>query len=185
MKRLVLTSAVVLSLGLLAACETATPYQPLHADSQSSGGYSDIKLETDRWRVTFRGNSLTSRETVETYLLYRAAQLTIDQGYDWFEPQQRHTDKSVQVDPGFYGGYGGYGWGWAPYWRYYGYGYGWRGWDPYWGDPFFDTTITEKYEASAEIVMGHGPKPPNDRRAMDAREVMTNLSPHIVLPKAG
>ena len=66
MKRLVLTTAVVLSLGLLAACETATPYQPLHADSKVSGGYSDTKIDTNRWRVMFSGNSLTSRQTVES-----------------------------------------------------------------------------------------------------------------------
>jgi hypothetical protein len=184
MKRFLVTTAAILVLGgALAACETATPYQPLQAGSQTSGGYRDVKLESNRWRVSFSGNTLTSRETVETYLLYRAADLTLAQGYDWFEPETRHTDKKVEVDPGFYGGFG-YGYGWRPYWRYYGgFGYGWRGWDPYWGDPFFDTTVTQKYEASSEIVMGHGPKPADDRRAMDAREVMANLKPHIVLPK--
>jgi hypothetical protein len=185
MKRLIVTTAAILALGgALAACETATPYQPLHAGSQTSGGYSEAKIESNRWRVSFRGNTLTSRDTVETYLLYHAAELTVAQGYDWFEAADRHTDKKVEVypEPGFYGGFG-YGYGWRPYWRHYGFGYGWRGWDPYWGDPFFDTSVTQKYEASAEIVMGHGPKPADDRRAMDAREVMTNLRGHLVLPK--
>ena len=179
MKRLILTTAAILALGgALAACETATPYQPLHAGSGASGGYSDTKIESDRWRVSFRGNSETSREVVETYLLYRAAELTVDQGYDWFEPVDRHTDKKVEVDPGFYGGFG-YGYGWRPYWRRFG-GYGY-GWGP-WGDPFYDENISQKYEAAAEVVMGHGPKPPGDRRAMDAREVMTNLRTHIAPP---
>ena len=185
MKRFLITSAAVfLMAGALAACETATPYQPLHAGSEVSGGYSDLRIDANRWRVSFRGNSLTSRETVETYLLYRAAELTLSEGYDWFETAQRHTDKHVEVDPGpgYYAGWG-YGYGWRPYWRYYGYGYGWRGWDPYWGDPFFDPTVTQKYEASAEIIMGHGPKPADDRRALDAHEVVANLKPHIVLPK--
>jgi len=185
MKRLILGAAAVLVLGgALSACETATPYQPLHAGSQDSGGYGETKIEADRWRVVFHGNSLTSRDTVESYLLYRAAELTVAQGFDWFEPVDRHTDKKVDVEPGpgFYGGFG-YGYGWRPYWRHYGGGYGWRGWDPYWGDPFFDASVTQKYEASTEIVMGHGPKPADDRRAMDAREVMTNLRAHIVTPK--
>jgi hypothetical protein len=186
MRRLIVTTAAILALGgALAACETATPYQPLNAGSRTSGGYSDTKITADRWRVSFRGNTLTSRETVETYLLYRAADLTVAQGFDWFEPVDRHTDKKVEVDPapGFYGGFG-YGYGWRPYWRHYGFGYGWRGWDPYWGDPFFDTTVTQKFEASAEIVMGHGQRPEGDHRAMDAREVMTNLRPHVIPPKA-
>jgi hypothetical protein len=179
MKRLIVTTAAILALGAsLSACETATPYQPLHTGS-APGGYSELRIEPDRWRVSFRGNDVTPRDTVETYLLYRAADLTVSQGFDWFEPVDRHTDKKVSVEPGpgFYGGgfYGGFG-----------YGYGWRrwggGWGPYWGDPFFDTDVTEKFTASAEIVMGHNPKPEGDRRAMDAREVLNNLRTHVVTP---
>ena len=185
MKRLILTLAAVTGLGaILTACETPTPYQPLNPAAAYAGGYSEEKVNDDLWQVTFSGNSLTSRDTVESYLLYRAAELTVAQGFDWFEPVDRHTDKKVDVEPGpgFYGGFG-YGYGWRPYWRHYGGGYGWRGWDPYWGDPFFDASVTQKYEASTEIVMGHGPKPADDRRAMDAREVMTNLRAQIVTPK--
>ena len=36
---------------------------------------------------------MTSRETVETYLLYRAAQLTVERGFDWFEMADRNTEK--------------------------------------------------------------------------------------------
>jgi len=183
MKRLILTAAAVMALGGgLAACETATPYQPLHAGGQTSGGYGETKLESNRWRVFFRGNDATSRDTVETYLLYRAADLTVAQGFDWFEPLDRNTHTKVDVDPGFYGGYG-YGYGWRPYWRRGWGGYGGFGWGGGWGDPYFDTTVSEKYTASAEIVMGHGPKPEGDRRAMDAREVMSNLRSHIATPK--
>lgn len=178
MKRFLLTAAAVLALGGgLVACETATPYQPLHAGGQTSGGYSDIKIESDRWRVMFHGNDSTSRETVETYLLYRAAELTVDQGFDWFEPTERNTNKKVEVDPG--PGFYGYGYGWRPYWRR-----GWGGFGGgYWGDPYFDTTVSEKFTASAEVVMGHGPKPEGDRRAMDAREVLNNLRSHVITPK--
>ena len=34
-----------------------------------------------------------------------------------------------------------------------------------------------------EIVMGHGPKPADDRRGFDARDVIANLSAKIVRPK--
>jgi hypothetical protein len=184
MKRLLIAAAAVAALGGLAACETATPYQPLNPAAASSGGYSDTKLEQDRWRVTFAGNSMTSRETVETYLLYRAAELTVSQGYDWFETVERQTDKhsETQVDP-----IGGpYGYGWRPYWRFHGGGFGWRGWDPYWGDPFWadnvDIQQIDRFETSAEILMHHGPKPLGDRHAFDARDVLSNLSGKIVKP---
>ena len=187
MKKTLLALAAVAALGGLAACQTATPYQPLRPGAVGAGGYSEVRLEQDRWRVTFQGNSLTSRETVESYLLYRAAELTLAQGFDWFETVERKTDKHTetfaQPDPF----YGRYGFGWHPYWRYYGGGFGWRHWDPFWGDPFWadsiDVQTVEKYEASSEIIMRHGPKPASDPRAFDAHDVTANLGPHLVRPK--
>ena len=43
-------------------------------------GFSEQRIEDDRYRITFRGNSSTSRETVENSLLYRAAELTVQTG---------------------------------------------------------------------------------------------------------
>ena len=61
---------------------------------------------------------------METFLLYRAAELTASQGYDWFETEERHTDKDqrtyVDTDP-FYGPGYGYGFGYfRPAWTFYG-----------------------------------------------------------------
>ena len=187
LKSLALLAALGLSIGLT-ACETATPYQPLVKGSAVAGGFSDQQLDADHFRVTFDGNSLTSRETVETYLLYRAAELTLAQGFDWFEMVERHTDKDKRtyVDPDpFYGP--GYAWGyWRPYWSYYGAGFGWRGWDPFWGGPFWadraEVETVQKFKAGAEIAVGHGPKPAGDVRAFDARAVMANLGPKILRP---
>ena len=187
LKSLALLAALGLSIGLT-ACETATPYQPLVKGSAVAGGFSDQQLDADHFRVTFDGNSLTSRETVETYLLYRAAELTVAQGFDWFEMVERHTDKDKRtyVDPDpFYGP--GYAWGyWRPYWSYYGAGFGWRGWDPFWGGPFWadraEVETVQKFKAGAEIAVGHGPKPAGDVRAFDARAVMANLGPKILRP---
>ena len=68
---------------MIAACATPTPYQPIGArGTGASGGFSDVRLAENRYRVTFAGNSLTTRERVETYLLYRAAELTVQQGFD-------------------------------------------------------------------------------------------------------
>jgi hypothetical protein len=194
MKRTLLILAAALSLTALAGCETATPYQPLAQGTAQSGGFTDTKVDGNHWRVTFQGNSLTARGTVENYLLYRAAELTLAQGYDWFETTDRATDKHTEtyIDPGPYG----YGYGWRPYWRFYGGGYWHRGpWGDPWGDPFWgpgafggpwgsaDIQTSERYEASVEIAMNHGAKPSSDHKALDAHEVVANLGPKIIRPK--
>lgn len=178
-------------LGALGACATATPYQPNIRGQATSGGFSEVKLEPNRFRVTFAGNSLTSRETVEGYLLYRAAELTLSQGYDTFTIVDRHTDQDrrtyVEPDPLYRPWYGpsfGY---WRPSWRYYGAGFGWRGWDPFWGDSFWadrmDVRTVDKFEASAEVAMSKGPKAEGDPKAFDARAVVENLGPRIQRPQ--
>jgi hypothetical protein len=188
-----LVAALALA-ALLTACATATPYQPNVAGQKAPGGFSDRRLESDRYQVNFAGNSMTSRETVERYLLYRAAEVTVQAGYDWFETADRRTDRTARAVIDNYGpGWGGYGYGyggypygyWRPAWRgYYG-GYG--GWGP-WGDPFFggsaEVRTIEKFQASAEILLHKGPKPAGDPRAYDAREIMTNLGPTILRPVA-
>jgi hypothetical protein len=187
-KKILAFAAVAALAGGLAACETPTPYQPNLPGQSTSGGFSESRIEADRWRVTFAGNSMTSRETVEAYLLFRAAELTTQQGFDWFTIVDRDTrrDARTYVDPDpLYHPWYGYGF-WRPHWRYYGRGFGWRTWDPFWGDPFFadryDVQTIQRFEASAEIQMHHGAKPADDPRAFDAHQVIENLRPRIQYP---
>ena len=79
-KSVALAAALVLTAGL-AACATPTPYQPNVPGQGSYGGYSEFRVEPDRFRVNFQGNTLTSRETVEGYLLFRAAELYRGTGF--------------------------------------------------------------------------------------------------------
>lgn len=174
----------------LSACATATPYQP--AGVSGRGGYAEQRLESDRYRVSFSGNSVTSREDVEMGLLLRAAELTAQNGFDWFATVNRATDRDTRLQsfgtgyrgPGFgdpfYGRYSPY---WGPSWRYYNHAGRWSPWgDPFWGRNDFDVRQVDRYEATAEIVMGKGPKPANDANAFDAREVITNLGPRVNRP---
>jgi hypothetical protein len=170
---------------LLGGCMTATPYQPIGARGTSaSGGFSEVRLAPNRYRVTFAGNSMTSRERVETYLLFRAAELTRERGFDGFTIVDRATDRDVETrvyqDPF---GRSRYRW-WRPYWRYRG-PFGWRRWDPWFGDPFWandiDIRTIQRFEASAEIVMFRGNRA--DDKSFDAREVLENLGPTIELPR--
>jgi hypothetical protein len=177
---------------LLGACVEQTAYRPAVGQGYFRTGYSDQQIEPGRFLVTFGGNTYTSRDTVERYLLFRAAELTVQNGGDYFILVQRDTDRQTRTYStpglgGFGGGYGGFGGYWGPSWRYYGRGFGWRGWDPYFGDPFWDRQVdirqVDRYEASAEIVIGRGPKPRDNVRAFDARAVIDSIGPSIVLPR--
>lgn len=181
MKRLALT--LLAAAAALSGCATPTPYQPLGAPTGVRGGFSDQRIERNRFRVSFAGNQFTARQRVENYLLFRAAELTVQQGYDGFTMVDRDTDRhmTVQTTPRPFGpGPWGY---WGPSWRYYG-RFGWRSWDPWGYDPFWadsiDTRTIERFEATAEIVMFKGQ--PRNARDFDAREVMRNLGPTIEPP---
>jgi hypothetical protein len=182
-KFVVLAAAIGLAVAL-SGCETATPYQPLAQGTAQSGGFTDQRLDDNHYRVSFQGNTMTSRETVETYLLYRAAELTVNSGFDWFQAVDKHTQRDTQSYVDTWGP-GPYGY-WHPYYRRWG-AWGWGGWGPYWGPYGGPATVdtVQKFQASADIVMAHGPKPAGNPRAMDAREVMANLGPKIERPKQG
>jgi hypothetical protein len=169
----VVATAAVLA---LSACATATPYGP--AGPGNRYGYSEQRVGPDRYRVSFAGNSVTAREQVEMSLLLRAAEVTVENGYDWFATVNRSTDRDTRYyaspDPFYNGHYGRF---WSPYWRFYRGGY-WSRWDPFWG-PDYDVHQVTRYEASADIALGHGTKPVNDPNAFDAREVIQNLGPRV------
>lgn len=169
---------------------SSTPYQPLGAGSRVSGGYSDIRIDETHYRVSFAGNRLTSRERVESYLLFRAAELTLLKGYDYFIIEDREVDHQIERqlrrDPFYDPWYAPYHTYWRPYWRYYRNGRGWYHWYPYYGDPFwadrYDVRTIERFEATADIAMGRGARPNGNLRSFDAREVRDRLAPQIEYP---
>jgi hypothetical protein len=66
---------IAAALLLLAGC--TTPYQ-----SQGvTGGFTDIKIDANTWRVKFDGNGYTPKEMVWNYWIYRCAALTIEKGF--------------------------------------------------------------------------------------------------------
>jgi len=75
-------TALALCVLMAAACQTPTPYQP--AVTPNGDGYTTQQIESNRFRVSFKGNSLTNRQTVDTYMLYRAAEVTLQNGGDYF-----------------------------------------------------------------------------------------------------
>ncbi|WP_432423291.1 CC0125/CC1285 family lipoprotein [Sphingomonas lycopersici] len=188
-RRGLLFTAIASGALLVSGCATETTYRPATGKGFYRTGYSERQVEADRWLVTFAGNTVTDRDTVERYLLFRAAQLTLQNGYDYFVMVDRSTDRQAQTystpGPGWGGGWGG---GWGPSWRYYGRGFGWRAWDPWWGDPFWgnniDVRTVDRYEASAEIVMRKGTPAKDEVRAFNARDVADRIGPTVVMPKS-
>lgn len=165
----------------LAACATSTPYQPA-ADGRGYG-FSEQKIEENRYRITFRGNSSTTREMVENALLYRAAELTVQNGYNYFIVVENDTEEkksySTSTDPAFFGRYA-YGYPGPGYYSfpYYAYGFGW-------GYPY-DSYTREytRYSAMAFVTMHKGQKPADNPQAFDARDVIEHLGPLVLSPPA-
>ncbi len=194
--RKAIVAALATSTLMVAGCATETRYRPATGQGFNRTGYSDRRIEPNRFLVNFQGNSVTSRDTVERYLFFRAAELTLQNGYDYFVMADRDTDRQTRTysTPGFGGGFGGFGpgWGyggfggyWGPSWRFYGRPWGgWGGWGP-WGGGFndFDVRTVDRYEASAEIVMGRGAPPAGEVRAFQARDVVNRLGRTIILPE--
>ena len=96
--------ALTLLAGLLAGCMAPSPYAPRLEGQQT--GYTDRALTQTRYRVTFTGNTVTPRETVESYLLLRAAEVTRAAGYTNFMFDTRNTtrqhlgaDRAVRPGP--------------------------------------------------------------------------------------
>lgn len=147
--------------GLLVACVTATPYQP----AGSAGyGYQAQQIESNRYRVTFAGNSRTDIDRVRNYLLYRAAELTLAQGGDYFIVTNRNTERKVDqvtTNTGF------------------GFGFGY----PFSFGTVFVTDRDRSYRAYATITVHAGEKPVDNPRAFNAHEVQQNLQPTIMRPQ--
>lgn len=158
MKRLI---ALTFSAALLSACATAAPtvYGPQTA--ANGAGYSEYRLESGRYRVTFRGNPGASVNQVSDYVLLRSAELALRDGYDWFRvadrvTQQAGTGRSSSVSIG--GGTGSYGR------TSVGLGVG----------TSFALGPGPAISSSVEVVFGKGARP-GDRDVYDAREIVRSI----------
>ena len=165
--RLLFASA---ALALLAACASPTPYQP----ADGSYGYGEQQIEDNRYRVTFAGNSSTPRDTVQNYLLFRAAELTVQKGFDYFTVVAQDVERSTRYySQGFYDDFG------YPYsLRSRNYTRG------YIGPRFYSSSARpiDQYTSVADILMFEGEKPADDVDAYDAKDVLERLQVTINQP---
>lgn len=151
---------------ILAACASPPPYGP-KVPGQSYG-YTDQRLGDNRYRVTYSGSSITGREQVEDFLLYRAAEVTLQSGFSHFVFDTRDTQAHTTYYSTFIGGWPG----WHRRWG----GWYWHSW-PY--DEDFATSASTRYEAYAEIVMLTPEQAKEDPHSIDAHEIIEQLGPVV------
>jgi len=158
----------ILALAIV-GCATAPIYEP--AQDQNDFGYSEQKIEENRYRVSYNGDASTSRATVENFLLYRMSEITLEQGFDYFKvldtDTECHTEYHTTGDEPCpratnYG----------PSFPYCGYGYV--------CNPTQTIRETKRYEAVAFMTIHTGDKPSEDAHAFSARVVRDNLQGQIV-----
>ena len=87
---------------LLTACASAPDYAP--ASSARSAGYSETQIEQDRYLVSYRSKDRDTSEARRNALL-RAAELTLQNGYDTFElvSQEANSETDRRLEPRYAG----------------------------------------------------------------------------------
>lgn len=163
---------LVVSLG---ACASSPAY--VAADDAGDYGYYSDRIAGNRHRVNFNGNRHTSFQDTRNYALLRAAELTLAEGYDWFEIVDREsltTEAAHRTEPGA-------GVAFEQRWyvrdecglltctrRVYPASYSSTRFE------FDASRPVTRHSYSIEIVLGKGDEP-DDGRAYDARDVMRTI----------
>ena len=150
------------SLVFLAGCATAvgTTYAPA---GKGGYGYTDTRIEDDRYRITFAGDGATTPEAVEDFALLRAAELALAGGYDWFRVVGRSIDEQEKGGVGIGAGLGGGG-------RNVGVGV---------GGNLGKVGARKFYTARMEVIFGKGDKPADAQGVYDARSLSETIRARI------
>jgi hypothetical protein len=143
---------------ILTACEsTPNPYP--------NPGFYETRIEQDRYRIVYRAAPRTPRERAEDAALLRAAELTLQQGYDWFRIGARDMQVLQPNGPVISLGSGSTNFGRS---SAVGVGLG----------TSFQLGGGPAQILSMEVQMGKGPTP-DDRAAYTARDVAETLRARI------
>ena len=143
----------------LAACSTPTVYGPRM--SANGSGFTEMRIEADRYRVSYQGGNGAGPDQVADYALLRAAEITSAQGYDWFRVVEQFTQGTGGRGPQLSVGGGSTSFGRR---SAVGLGLG----------TSFDLSGGPQLVRNLEIKLGRGAKP-ND--AYDAADVIRTVGP--------
>lgn len=160
MKFNVVLPAVLLSVAVFSGCAT-TPSKPLSFNQL--GQFSHTPLNAHSYRISFQARPNLSFATAEEITLLKAAQTTVQQGYQFFRVMNDPSNRSQQAPrqtvvytPPVYYPYGAR-----------------RG---YWLDPFYDTprlVTVDPVQISYTIECFKANEAP--REAFDARLILQSL----------
>ena len=168
MKRRAILAGLLAALLLSACAARPTPYMP----RKGAFGYDQTQIDNQTWRVLFAGNADTPRETVENYLLYRAAEVMLFGAHEEFVVLEKEVERTrdyrtfgptpyhfgVYHDRGSHGAFHtGYG---ARY-----------------------TYALESYRAFATIRSYAGGPAPAGLQVYAARDVIARLGRFVILPE--
>jgi hypothetical protein len=168
--RLIFAAAALVCLAV-SACAPEVPYfGPKDADHAT--GYTDEKLDQNRYRVTYSGSSATPRETVENFLLLRAAQVTQQAGASAFMFDMRDTKSHTTYFSDFPG--------WAGGPRFGGYWHSWAYDDGF--DNEVESRPVTRYQAYAEIVLLTDAQAAKEPRAINAQSIIQHLGSNAIPP---
>jgi hypothetical protein len=88
-------SLIALAIGALALSACASTNGPRYQEARGPGdsGYYETRIEQNRYRVQYRADDRDS-QIAEDWVFRRAAELTLDNRYDWFQVIARSRDIS-------------------------------------------------------------------------------------------
>jgi hypothetical protein len=163
---------------------------PPNVRPAGKGVFTQQKTGQGKFHLVLTGRHFTSREAVENYLAWRAAELTAEQGFLWFSfVEHRGKGDSVPVpkrDPNgmrysfrlaFF----------RPIWRYQlaSAPSVWKSWSPFSGRPFWaaDANSVLRFEVSADILLQKGQIEGDNPLAFDAGAVSDYLINQVQPPE--
>lgn len=193
-----LCACLVLGTGL--TTQAAAQAEPASASAEEPGPmvpaakpgvYSQTKQSATRYRLVVNGHAFTSRDAVEKYLLYRAAELALEQKYEWFTLVEGRVKGDVAPLPkpdetglhySFRMKY------WRPVWHYKLAGASaWSSWSPFSDTAFFadgkDAKTITDFEVSADIVLHKGRMDDNNPLAFEPGAVADFLVNQVLPPE--
>lgn len=141
---------VAAAAALATACAAQAPTYQSRMDG-GRYGYAEMQVQPNRIRISYNGDTLTPRETVETYLLYRAAEATLERGYDYFVIAAHDVNETSRFES--------------------------TGVRPRLGGLSYREISS--HDAMAEIIMFEGNAPPALANAYDARAVQQSLAARV------
>jgi hypothetical protein len=143
-----------------------TPYQP---ENNAGYGYRTVQTGPQSYMISFAGNRATPQETVEAGMLYRAAELAREKGYQRFALMERTLQVLQREEQRFIGPY--------PYYRDYRYPYGRY---PYYYPPYYYREV--RYRAVGSVYLFRDEPPGRAAGIYEVEDILSRKRKDLRFP---